>query len=1101
VRIVSPSICLVLAVGVVPAYAVTKPSKSYTYLNQGLRFTENKGQTNKEALYTGDVGSGTRIYFKKNGVSYVMNRMKGDKESNESTTWEKDAKYHQLKTILSHRIDLKFENSNPNPVILAEDQAKDRTRYYLPKCESGLVVNSYLKLTYKEIYPNIDMVFQGGAKATMEYDFVLRPGADPSDIKISYAGADSLQMVPSPAGNGQTLLIKTSIGEIREYIPEAFQVMDGKKVNVKVDYRLSPVQNEITFQVSRYNPAYPLTIDPWITYYGGSDVDCGYGIANDNAGNSVITGQTNSPDFPVSPGAYQTTYAGANTSDDLFSFGDAFVVKFDVNGNRLWATYYGGSGWDVGNAIAIDNAGNIAITGSTNSPDFPVSAGAFQNVLKGTLGDAFAVKMDAGGNRLWATYYGGSGSNVLGFGDSGNGIATDNSGNIIIAGSTSSADFPVTPGAFQGTYAGGGGEGSLTYYYRGGDAFVVKFDANGNRLWGTFYGGLNDDGANGVVTDKSGNILFTGYTYSPDFPVSAGAFQGTYAGGKTQVGFGGGDAFAVKLDASGNQQWATYYGGSGWDGGNAIAIDHTGNIVFTGCTSSPDFPLSQGAFQTKFTADSSGYFGDAYLVKFNSGGSRIWATYFGAEDDNDDGGIAVDKNNNIYIFGGAENNNMLTTPCAFDSVYGGDEDFFLAKFDSTGNLSCSSYLGGSGYDDTYAIGYQMISQQGNYVNIVGGTNGNFPVTPGAYQTNFAGTEGFFSWSTFIVQLCANTCNMAVTSLSNGYTANQTSICVGTSVNFTSGAITSTTCSGSSSYSWKFQGGTPDTSSVPDPVGIAYNTPGSYDVSFILNTSCGIDTLIKKAYIQVYPPFSVAPLPDVTICQAGPAVLNPVVTGGGGAYTYQWSPVNLITGSVSVSPTVTTTYTLVVSSAYCGSTTNTVTVNVYSQPTAAYSYIPALPFIEDLVKFTDHSVNNIVSWQWNFGDNTTSILQNPQHTYPDTGMYTVRLVITDNNGCTDTTLQKIRVYIKFYIPNIFTPDNNGSNDVFKASGTNDLVQLSCVIFDRWGLEVYKWDGVSGGWDGRLPSGEQGSDGVYFYIFKTTDVQNKENQYTGFVQLIR
>jgi len=599
---------------------------SYAQRGNSLEFIENKGQIvdmegnlKPDILYVGD-GGGVKIYLRQGGVSYVMTEVEGLEEieeleeaiEHEKNEIEKKKKQEKLAVLEAnaklkgHRVDMEFVNGNVDASVRIEEPTQGYFNYYLGHCPQGITgVKAHRKVIYENMYPNIDVVFYGGIKDGMEYDFVVKSGGNVEDIRLRYVGADQLSVINDQLSMKESLparsytqagklRIKTSLGEIKEEIPEVYQIINGERVEREAAYVLEG--NEVSIKVGNYDKSNSLIIDPWITYYGGSDkLEHGFAIATDGSGNAMITGNTTSSNFPVTPGAFQTSHAGGVGSD-------AFVVKFGAAGNRLWATYYGGNDTEWAENIATDSNGNVLITGWTVSTDFPVTAGAFQTSNAGGLGgDAFVVKLDAAGNRLWATYYGGSGSDI------GKSIATDGSDNVVITGQTFAADFPVTTGAFQTTYGG-----SLN------DAFVVKFDAAGNRLWATFYGGFNTENGWGIATDGSGNVLITGGTGSPDFPVTAGAFQ-------TNPTVGGGDGFVVKLDAAGNRLWATFYRGGG---GTDIAIDGNDNVVITGGTTSTDFPVTAGAFQTSYAgggltpiwAD-----GDATVVKFDAAGNRLWA--------------------------------------------------------------------------------------------------------------------------------------------------------------------------------------------------------------------------------------------------------------------------------------------------------------------------------------------------------------------------------------------------------------------------------------------------------------------------------------------
>jgi hypothetical protein len=442
----------------------------------------------------------------------------------------------------------------------------------------------------------------------------------------------------------------------------------------------------------------------YVSYLGGTTTDYGHRIAVDDTGNTYIIGRTNSANFPTTTGAYQAANAGGY---------DAFVTKFDSSGNLVYSTYLGGTGSDYGYGIAVDNTGNIYITGYTNSANFPTTPGAYQTANAGGY-DAFVTKFDSSGNLVYSTYLGGTSGEYV------NGIAVDDTGNTYITGFTNSANFPTTPGAYQTANAGGW------------DAFVTKFDSSGNPVYSTYRGGTGTDYGNGIAVDDTGNTYITGQTDSANFPTTPGAYQTANAGGT--------DAFVTKFDSSGNPVYSTYLGGSGAnDIGAGIAVDDTGNTYITGQTNSANFPTTPGAYQT---ANAGG--ADAFVTKFDSSGNPVYSTYLGGAGDTDYGyGIAVDDTGNTYITGRTNSANFPTTPGAYQTANRGGYDAFVTKFDSSENLVYSTYLGGTGSSD---YGNAIAVDDTGNTYITGQTNSaNFPTTPGAYQTTFGGTyDAFFA---------------------------------------------------------------------------------------------------------------------------------------------------------------------------------------------------------------------------------------------------------------------------------------------------------------------------------------------------------------------
>jgi hypothetical protein len=339
----------------------------------------------------------------------------------------------------------------------------------------------------------------------------------------------------------------------------------------------------------------------WATYYGGNDYDHANSVVIDPQGNVYVLGYTLSTNFPVynpSGGAY---YQGSNAG-----YSDAFILKFNSSGVRLWATYYGGNYNDNAYSVTVDFQGNVYVVGYTNSSDFPVYSPGGDAYYQGTIGssdsfDVFILKFNSSGVRLWATYYGGSSS------DYAFSVATDPQGNYYVVGYTRSTDFPVhDPGGgayYQGTIGGG----SSNYY----DAFILKFNSSGVRLWATYYGGNDLDEAYSVTTDSQGNVYVVGYTGSTNFPVhdpGGGAYyQGSRAGGY--------DAFILKFNSSGVMQCATYYGGSDGDWANSIATDPRGNFYVVGFTHSSDFPVYSPGGSAYYQGTNAGN-SDAFILKF-----------------------------------------------------------------------------------------------------------------------------------------------------------------------------------------------------------------------------------------------------------------------------------------------------------------------------------------------------------------------------------------------------------------------------------------------------------------------------------------------------
>ena len=418
----------------------------------------------------------------------------------------------------------------------------------------------------------------------------------------------------------------------------------------------------------------------WSSYLGGSDWEWGNGIAVDGAENVFVTGMTRSSGW-VS-GGFDTTYQGGGEFGE-----DAFVAKLSSSGAHLWSTYLGGSDEDYGGGIAVDRAGNVFVTGMTESSGWV--SGGFDTTYNGGTGyyggDAFVAVLSGSGAHLWSTYLGGSGN------DRGKDIAVDNAGNVFVTGTTYSSGW--VSGGFDTTYNGWG------------NAFAVKLSGSGSHLWSTYLGG--DSSGGGIAVDGAGNAFVTGSAgYGWEIPPSAfvAELSGSGAclwsiwsgvGGTSSSGVGNrvavdgagnvfvtgsvysdplgmeGNAFVSKFTGSGARLWSTYLGGSGASEGNDIAVGGAGNVFVTGYTSSPGW-VSKG-FDTIFNGGV-----DVFVAELSGGGEHLWSTYLDGSGNEEGYGIAVDGAGNLYVTGETESSGWVSG--GFDTTYnGGDSDAFVAK--------------------------------------------------------------------------------------------------------------------------------------------------------------------------------------------------------------------------------------------------------------------------------------------------------------------------------------------------------------------------------------------------------------------------------------
>jgi uncharacterized protein (TIGR03437 family) len=686
---------------------------------------------------------------------------------------------------MTARVHTRLVGTNSKARMQAEDRLPGSANYFIGAPQTWRTeVPGFGRIRSRDVYPGIDFVFHG-EQGRLEYDFVLAPHADPRRIRLELDGQRELRL----SSDGD-LIVSTGSGEVRWKRPDIYQEAEGTRRPVSGRFVLRG-RRTIGFEIGAYDDTLPLVIDPvllYSTYLGTGGNDVARGIARDALGNVYIAGTTSSTDLPT-VSATQPNYGGRTTS--LIS-GDAFVAKFSPTGSLLYLTYLGGSQDDFGAAIAVDSAGNAYITGSTTSPDFPLVS-PYQQRYGGSgiglvrLGDVFLAKLNPTGNKLiFSTYFGGNSDDI------GLAITLDSTGNIYIAGATSSSNFPQSPdgSGFQSRFGGAGGEPANNFrhpqpYWDSGDAFVAKFDPTGSQLkFSTFLGGSNDDAAFSIAVDSSNNVYVGGCTVSSNFPVTPGALQSRYGGTEPQNFFKSfGDGFVTKLNSTGSGLvYSTYFGGGGDDCVSAIALDSANNVYMTGWTSTTNLPTTVGAFQRVY----SGYFslpflldtlyGDAFVGKLDPAGAKLlYLSYLGGTANDGGTAIAVDASGNAYVAGFADSTDFpLVNPIqrTMGGDRGGDQPFgdaFLSVVNPTGTaLLYSSYLGGNSDDQAGGI---ALDSSGN-VYLAGTTRStNFPTAGTPFQAKFGGFDnrgGMIKGDAFYTVLTGFASGPVVTSVTNAF---------------------------------------------------------------------------------------------------------------------------------------------------------------------------------------------------------------------------------------------------------------------------------------------------------------------------------------------
>lgn len=621
-----------------------------------------------------------QVYVTTTGISHYFFK-RGDEDADPGAG-KRDSKAQPVEWA---RLDLQL-----NGAVIRADRARledpladqGSTNFYLPHCPRGVLnVQSYGSITFPDVYPGIDWVVMSEPGKGVHHDFVVHPGADVAQVRLTYAGATSIEV----SDDQHSVRVRTAFGEVREGALNCYQ---GDPSN-PVAARFHLDGNSVSVLVDSYDRSVPLVIDPplvWSTYYGGSGNDGPRSIYCDNVNSSVyIVGYNTSSALPVfDPGG------GAQFQGSLSGFGDGFIWKFSQLGVRQWATYYGGSSNETNADCTVDATGNLYVCGNTSSTDLPTQplGGAYnQPANAGPAGsyDGFVLKFNALGVMQWGTYYGGSGD------DFPYAITTDAGGKVYVCGASTSPNlWLVNPGGgayFQNTL-------NSTE-----DAFILQFNTLGAEEWGTYFGGTNDgDEAFGIATSAN-SVYVVGNTQSATFPTlnpGGGAyFQGTLSGFQ--------DAFISRFSLAGVLSWSTYYGGSGPEYGAKTTVDASGNVFLCGSTVSANLPTYNPGAPAYFQGVMGGA-SDLFLAKFNASNAPVWATYFGGNSaesffDNYGKPMAVDAQGRVYLTGMTYSTNLpLLNPGVgsfFQGTLSGSTDAILAEFGSNSMLLWSTYFGAS----------------------------------------------------------------------------------------------------------------------------------------------------------------------------------------------------------------------------------------------------------------------------------------------------------------------------------------------------------------------------------------------------------------------
>lgn len=1109
-------------------------------------FEANKNQWPSQVQYMADVHGG-RVFFENNRFTVALHSLEDLDKAHENSHRDKTDMRNAV--IRSHAYHLAFAGANMNPTIVGEQRQMAYRNYFIGNDSSKWASNVplYNGITYNNLYDGIDLRVYGNG-TDLEYEYVVDPGADPSQLMQVYDGLLFVRV----AKNG-TLQLGTSIGEVTEQQPVAWQVIDGvkKMVRCKFYQRNSNGQPTIGFAFpDGYDKNYELIIDPVLvaaTYSGATMTNYGHCATYDAQGN-IYTGCISfGQGYPVTAGAFQTVFSGAT---------DFGISKLNPNGSALlYATYIGGSDSDYPHSMVVNAAGELFVYGSTYSSNFPVTAGAFDptynNAPNSFMTDIVVAKLNATGTALLgSTYVGGNGSDgnnsiYVNYGDTYRGeIILDGAGDPYIASFTQSSNFPVTAGCFDNSLGGTQ------------DGVVFKMNSTLTAMtWATYLGGSQDDGAYGLCLSSTGDVYVAGATASSNFPVLPGTVFPTYQGGTY-------DGFVTLLTGNGSAMGtSTYFGTPMQDEVFFLDVDASDNVYIYG-QSTGSVPTTAGVYSNPGSPQ--------FITKLDPGlFSVLVSTVFG------DGSSAsitptafmVDVCDHIYAAGwGSVTNYPVSANCIQPTTDG--NDFYLLVLDQNATaLMYATYFGANGGWEHVDGGTSRFDPNGIVYEAICQGASNMTTTANAWSPN----NQVGSWDVAVFKIDFQ----AVGVMAQAVAAPSDTLCVNQVASFSNGSLNA------SDYIWDFgDASSLDTNAAPTHI---YTSAGTYTVTLIAidSTSCNFaDTTFLVMTILPEPLVNLGN--DSTYC--GP--INRTLNATSPGCTYQWS-----TGATSATINVTTpgTYWVEVDNGSCqahdtiqltsflppnlgsdtlvcpgqtvlldagnpgstyswntGATTQTITAattGVYwvdvssgscsfrdsitvtvavvpqpnlgndtaicpgatltlavTDPNASYSwsdnssdmtmlvdtagtyYVTAyvgtctasdtmnVAFLSYVNLGHDVSLCDATSgllldagnpgsqYQWNTGATTQSI------TVEEPGTYWVNVVNNSNCPLHDT----IEVSGDFgggmmYVPNCFTPNKDGKNDYFCAVSSG-VTKFHMQIFNRWGQLIFESESINDCWDG-------------------------------------
>ncbi|MDP4283464.1 MAG: PKD domain-containing protein [Bacteroidota bacterium] len=1037
-----------------------------------VEFIENKGQWDSNVKYMSNAGDGsfflqekgfTIAQYSPEDLENIKDRRHGIAVPSVGNQKIKNNK------IRAHSYSVQFLNAQ-TPQIFPDKPIPTVNNYFIGNDRSKWASDCkiYQAVTYRNIYPGIDIRYFVDGGSNLKYDFIVHPGADPGNIAMKYKGANKISL------KNKELEVTTSLGTSRELEPITYQIIDNKKEEINCRYIIK--DNIVRFNVKKYSPDQTLIIDPTEIFfsYSGSTADnwgftATYGPDGSFYGGGIVFG----PGFPISSGPYDQSFNGA------FDIG---IIKLSPDGrNRIYATYIGGSGEDQPHSLIVDEQGNLILAGRSNSANYPTTA----NYGPGGGWDIVVTKLNASGSGIIGSMkIGGSendgvniadengarGLNSLkrNYGDDARSeVILDGSDNILVASCTQSTDFPTSAGAFQKADTG-----------RQQDAVVLKLNPNCNGiLFSTLLGGKENDAAYVLAIGNNNNIYVGGGTASPDFKgiTTTGVIKPAYSvPGATNDPC---DGFIIELNNTGTSVLqGTYIGTGKADQVYGIDVDKFGFVYAMG-TSEGNMPVINASYSnagakqfiSKLQPDLSQF---VYSTVFGSNGAvvpNISPTAF-----------LVDRCENVYVsgWGGKSNNGfstgntigMPTTPDAIKrntDASGSDFYFFVLKKDAVQQLYGTFF----GQEDP-PLGVNNPLTFGDHVD--GGTsrfdrNGviyqgmcancfrtvAFPGTPGAWSTTdqAVGNNGQCNLGMLKIEMNFSGVRSSIRPSIDGV-PNDTIGCVPLRVDFLD------TLNLGKLYYWDFGDGTGDTTTTPGNSHV-YTNIGVFKVRLISidSSTCNIsDTSYKTIRVgnkKVLLDFISQKLPPCTNLSYDFTNTSTATSGGFQPNTFTWDfGDNTPPVTQSYSPPVTHTYAgpgtynvqlSINDTSFCNSPADTVKAVRLSPEVQALFTTSAHGCVPYNAEFTNNSLGGL-SFSWDFGDGSTSSEVSPTHLYNNVGTYIVKLKAYDSTSCNKIDSATFTITVSPIPSALFTYSPNPSQENTITQFANQSINATQYLWN-------------------------------------------------------